>query len=163
MEGGGSICNFSLAASITQIQPEKNLGSGGGHVATHTETLGLRLSAPKSQRFLRFAIAMPIADPRKSQRFPKQEKAMLHCDLRVRWKVASDLRFRAAISAPKTPFFCGISGDLAPSTRKSQAIAMVRFWCAKDSGKQNPSECNEVDGYPYCQETSKRHLKRQQP
>ena len=64
-------------------------------------------------------------------RFPREEKAMLHCDLRVRWKVASDLRFRAAISEPKTPSFCGISGDLAPSTRKSLAIAIVRFWCAK--------------------------------
>ena len=49
---------------------------------------------------------------------------MLHCDLRVRWKVASDLRFRAAISQPKTPSFCGISGDLAPSTRKLLAIAI---------------------------------------
>ena len=56
---------------------------------------------------------------------------MLHCDLRVRWKVASDLRFRAAISEPKTPSFCGIFGDLAQSTRKSLAIAIVRFWCAK--------------------------------
>ena len=56
---------------------------------------------------------------------------MLHCDLRVRWKVASDLRFRAAIPEPKTPSFCGISGDLAQSTRKSLAIAIVRFWCAK--------------------------------
>ena len=56
---------------------------------------------------------------------------MLHCDLRVRWKVASDLRFRAAISESKTHSFCGISGDLAPSTRKSLAIAIVRFWCAK--------------------------------
>ena len=64
-------------------------------------------------------------------RFPRQEKAMLHCDLRVRWKVASDLRFRAAISEPKTPVFCGISGDLAQSTRKSLAIAIVRVWCAK--------------------------------
>ena len=62
-------------------------------------------------------------------RFPRQEKAMLHCDLRLRWKVASDLRFRAAISEPKTPSFCGISGDLAQSTRKSLAIAIVRFWC----------------------------------
>ena len=56
---------------------------------------------------------------------------MPHCDLRVRWTVASDLRFRAAISEPETPSFCGISGDLAPSTRKSLAIAIVRFWCAK--------------------------------
>ena len=56
---------------------------------------------------------------------------MLHCDLRLRWKVASDLRFRAAMSEPKTPSFCRISGDLAPSTRKSLAIATVRFWCAK--------------------------------
>ena len=55
----------------------------------------------------------------------------MHCDLRVRWKVASDLRFRAAISEPKTPSFCGIAGDLAPSTRRSLAIAIVRFWCAK--------------------------------
>ena len=64
-------------------------------------------------------------------RFQRQLKAMLHCDLRVRWKVASDLRFRAAIFDPKTPSFCGISGDLAPSTQKSLAIAIVRFWCAK--------------------------------
>ena len=56
---------------------------------------------------------------------------MLHCDLRVRWKLASDLQFRAAISEPKILFFCGISGDLAPSTRKSLAIATVRFWGAK--------------------------------
>ena len=70
--------------------------------------------------------------PQKSERFPKQEKAMLHCDLRVRWKVASNLRFRAAISEPKTPSFCRMSGDLAPSTRKSLAIAIVRFWCAKE-------------------------------
>ena len=39
-------------------------------------------------------------------RFPRQETAMMHCDLRVRWKVASDLRFRAAISEPKPPSCC---------------------------------------------------------
>ena len=57
----------------------------------------------------------------------------LHCDLRARWKVASDLRFRVAISEAETPSFCGISGDLAPSAQKSLAIAIVRFWCAKRS------------------------------
>ena len=89
------------------------------------------LSAPKSRRFLLFAIAMPSRTP-EIARFPRQEKAMLHCDLRVRWKVASNLRFRAAISEPKTPSFCGISGDLAQSTQnRSPAIAIVRFWCAK--------------------------------
>ena len=62
--------------------------------------------------------------PQKSQRFPRQEEAMLHCDSRVRWKVASALRFRVAISEPKIPSFCGIFGDLAPSTRKSLAIAI---------------------------------------
>ena len=64
-------------------------------------------------------------------RFPRQDQAILRCDLRVRWKVASDLRFRAAISEPKIPSFCGLSGDLAQSTRKALAIAIVRFWCAK--------------------------------
>ena len=29
------------------------------------------------------------------------------------------------------PSLCGNSGDLTPSTRKSLAIAIVRFWCAK--------------------------------
>ena len=52
---------------------------------------------------------------------------MLHCDLRARCRVASDLRFRAAISEPKTPSFCRISGDLAPSKRKALAIAIVRL------------------------------------
>ena len=70
--------------------------------------------------------------PEKSRDFrDKRKQSVLHCDLRVRWKVASDLRFRAAISEPRTPSFCGISGDLAHSTRKSLAIAIVRFWYAK--------------------------------
>ena len=74
-------------------------------------------------------------------RFPRQEKAVLHCDLRARWKVASDLRLRAAISEPKTSSFCRISGDLSPSTRKSLAIAILRFWCAKS---------RIVSGFPNC-------------
>ena len=84
-------------------------------------------------RFLRFAIAMPI--PEIAAISESQGKAMLHCDLRVRWNVASDSRFRAATSEPKAPSFCGISGDMAPSTRKSLAFAIVRIWCAKISSK----------------------------
>ena len=68
---------------------------------------------------------------------------VLHCDLRARWKVTSDLRFRAAISEPKASSFCRIFGDLAPSTRKSLAIAIVRLWCTKDAiflGQKIPSK-----------------------
>ena len=57
---------------------------------------------------------------------------MPHSDLRARWKVASDLRFRTAISEPASGlFFLPHFWRLAPSTRKSLAIAIVRFWCAK--------------------------------
>ena len=61
-----------------------------------------------------------------AHRGPQESLAIsetLHCDLRVRWKVAGDLRFRVAISEAETPCFCGISDALAPSTRKSLAIA----------------------------------------
>ena len=91
---------------------------------------GVTLARRNRSDFCDLRLRCPSRPP-EIARFPRQEKAMLHCDLRVRWKVASDLRFRAAISEPKTPFFCGISGDLAQSTRKSLAIAIVRFWCAK--------------------------------
>ena len=53
---------------------------------------------------------------------------MLHCDLRVRWKVASDLRLRAAISDPQTHSFYGNSGDVAQSTQGfSPAIIIVNL------------------------------------
>ena len=83
--------------------------------------------------------------PQKLQRFPRREQAMLHFDLSVRWKVASDLRSQTATSEPKTLSFCRISGDLAPSTRKSLAIAIVRFWCQKKSSIFCPSWGNEED------------------
>ena len=68
------------------------------------------LSAPKVQRSLRFAIAMPITYPRNliASDFGRQDTARLHPDLRLRWKIASDLRFRAATSEPQTPSFSGI-------------------------------------------------------
>ena len=93
------------------------------------ELLIFNLGAPKSQRFCDLRLRCPSRTP-EIARFLRQEKAMLHCDLRVRWKVASDLRFRAAISESKTPSVCRISGDLAPSARKSLAIAIVQCWCA---------------------------------
>ena len=84
------------------------------------------LSAPNSQWFLRFL----------------RLRSMLHCDLRVRWKVASDLWFRAAISEPEAPSFCGISGDLAALTRKFGALRTKGFtsqlacFCDVDRGVQ---------------------------
>ena len=104
---------------------------------------GLLLSAPVRGQQTEIAVIFAIYDcdahrgPQKVRSdFRDPEEAMLHCDLRLRWKVASDLRFRAAITEPKTLSFCGISGDLPPSTQKSLAIAIVRFWCAKVRGQQ---------------------------
>ena len=54
-----------------------------------------------------------------------------HCDLRMRWRMASNLWFGAEISEPQIHSFCRNSGDLAPSTREWLAIAIVLFWCAK--------------------------------
>ena len=68
-------------------------------------------------------------------RTPEIASDFRHCDLRLRWKVARDPRFRAAMSEPKKPCFCRISGDLARSTQKTLVIAIVRFWCAKCSFK----------------------------
>ena len=42
---------------------------------------------------------------------------MLHCNLKTRWKITSELRFRAVVSEPQraqTQSSCGNAGDLAP-------------------------------------------------
>ena len=93
---------------------------------------------------------MPIADPRNRARFPRQETAMMHCDLRVRWKVASDLRFRAAISEPKTPSCCRISGDVAKSTRKSLALSR-RLAATESIAVQWVLMAPPPDGFPLLQ------------
>ena len=53
----------------------------------------------------------------------------------LRFKGAMENRWRFAISGcdvwAQIPSPCGISGGWASSTRKSLAIAIVRFWCAK--------------------------------
>ena len=119
----------SLAMWVERCEPLSSKVAFGLPVKVTFESL-LGLAHRNRSDFCDLRLRCPSRTP-EIARFPKQEKALRHCDLRVRWKVASDLRFRAAISEPKTPSFCGISGDLAQSTRKSLAIAIVRFWCAK--------------------------------
>ena len=46
-------------AEVTKVKFEVDMGKIGGESGGESG-----VSAPKSQRFLRFAIAMPIADPR---------------------------------------------------------------------------------------------------
>ena len=119
--------------AITRIKLlfSNNLGDFSYGFQGHPNQLALQFLAHRNRSdFCDLRLRCPSRTP-EIARFPRQEKAMLHCDLRVRWKVASDLRFRAAIFEPKAPSFCGIPGDLARSTRKSLAIAIVRFWCAK--------------------------------
>ena len=108
-----------------------NFGVSGLCIQRHFRSQSYKTLAHRNRSDFAICDCDAHRGPQKSLRFPRQEKAMLHCDLRLRWKVASDWRFRAAISEPKTPSLCGMSGDLAPSTRKSLAIAIVRFWCAK--------------------------------
>ena len=65
---------------------------------------------------------------------PQESQAIsetLHRALRMRWKVASDLRTRVAKSERPTSSFYGDSGHSALSMRCSLAIANVRFWCAR--------------------------------
>ena len=123
---------------------------GGGHVRNpmkYVLTMFLPHLAHRNRSdFCDLRLRCPTRTP-EIARFPRQETAMMHCDLRVRWKVASDLRFRAAISEPKTPSCCGISGDLAPSTQKSLAIAIVRFWCAKLP--HLPCEISKANWWPF--------------
>ena len=95
--------------------------------AGHQQRRGLENQDSLAHRnrsdFCDLRLRCPLRTPEIASDF--REK--FHCDVGVRWKVAGDLRFRVAISEPETPSFCGISGDLAPSTRKSLAIPTVRL------------------------------------
>ena len=101
---------------------------------------GRRKFEGKSQR-TEIAATFAICDC-DAHRGPRTSLAILeilHCVLSVRWKVASDLRFRVAISEAETPSFCGISGDLAPSMRKSLAIVIADFGALR--GKLSKKSC----------------------
>ena len=81
---------------------------------------------------------MPIADPRNRAISETRES-----NDAMRFKGAMESRWRFAISGcdvwAQNPSFCGISGNWAPSTRKSLAIAIVRFWCAKGTSENGIS------------------------
>ena len=53
---------------------------------------------------------------------------MLHCDLRVRWKVASDLQFWAAISEPEA-LFNKLKTTPTPNRNGSYGIKGGGFVC----------------------------------
>ena len=125
-------CNLAVQAPLSALLRSWPLSKSGLWRPQHTDRSKTEREA-KSRRFLLFPFAIPIADPRNHLRLLSRDKAMLHSKLRVRWKVASDMRFRTAISESETPSFCGISGGfkLAPSMRKTLAIAILRFWCMR--------------------------------
>ena len=50
----------------------------------------------------------------------------------VALRCKAEMDFELRFPSPKSLFLRGISGDLAPSTRKSLEIAIVRFWRAKE-------------------------------
>ena len=78
------------------------------------------------------AIAMPIVDPRNRWRFLRDKRkecciAMQGCE----GKSLANCTISGCDFWAWDPFFCRIPCDLAPSTQKSLAIAVVWFWCAK--------------------------------
>ena len=81
-----------------------------------------------------FAI-LPYCDAHRApQKSPGVWETMLS-NAALRFEGAMENRKRrAAISKPQTHSFCRNSGDLAPSRRKSLAIAIGRLWCAKCKG-----------------------------
>ena len=116
MRNGGAI------TPPTQGVSQRYLGDTIGRDTPLCDTISKRYCAiwggilthrNRSDVFCDLRLRCPSQTP-EIARFPRQDKEMLHCDLRARCKVASDLRFRAAISEPKTSSFCRISSDLAP-------------------------------------------------
>ena len=112
-----SICGFRIAQVVRAVWPQgrrlslaswKNGSDGSGFRFRFGSCAFLALEIVLAHRnrndFCDLRLRCPSRTP-EIARFPKQETAMMHCDLRVRWKVASDLRFRAAISEPETPDF----------------------------------------------------------
>ena len=85
------------------------------------------LSHRRRGEFSDFVILQCTSRTSEIARFPGQVKAVLHCHVRERRKIASDLRLRAGSSHPQTPCFWGISGNSTPSTRESLAICVVDF------------------------------------
>ena len=79
-------CSFALCRSLSTRY---------GHLGPCKFGLDFPMTYSRPQR-TEIAAMFAICDcnthrgPQKSQRFPRQGTAMLHCDLRARWKVASD-------------------------------------------------------------------------
>ena len=55
----------------------------------------------------------------------------LHCDVGVRWKVASDLRFRVAISEAEPLLSPGFLAIWLHQRGNRYRLQLCNFWCAK--------------------------------
>ena len=100
------------------------------HLQLHTYNF-LSLAHRNRSDFCDLRLRCPSRPP-EIARFPRQEKAMLHCDLRVRWKVASDLSdFGLRFLSPKPLLSAGFLAIWLRQLRFSLAIAIVRFCCAE--------------------------------
>ena len=65
------------------------------------------LSHRRRGEFSDFVILQCTSRTSEIARFPGQVKAVLHCHVRERRKIASDLRLRAGSSHPQNPLFLG--------------------------------------------------------
>ena len=114
---------FWFVSTWSGLQEEARPGFRKSQVSREV----LRLSASKSQRFLRFAIAMPIADPGNRAISETRQSSVALRFKRCDGKSLAICDFRLRFLSPKPLLSAGF---LAICLRQ-RAIAIVRFWCAK--------------------------------
>ena len=97
--GVGSECDPQSQTETYPVQTWSQPSSGPQH---QRWIKFLDLSAPKSQRFLRFAIAMPIADPRnRAISETRQSNAALWLNSGCDWKPLAICDFELRLLSPK--------------------------------------------------------------
>ena len=132
----------SLSGPHTVLENALVCSTGAG--SNHLNGMRTGLRTQKSQ-----LIVNAIADP-EFVRCPRQDNAMLRRDLRVQWKIASALRFHAAIFEQRTTLSAGVLAIWLWLCQKDRSrLASLQFeraWWGKEQfqNMNMPFECKRT-------------------